>query len=132
MRRPSRSGVRSPRHVRCQTPRGELYALSGARSDTAGVRHQGVNAARSTGLDLTSCGGALGPRGLPDVSLASGLARLYAGLSQEELAEAVGASRATISSIERGLSIPAVTLAISIARRLDVDVEALFAADALR
>jgi len=59
-------------------------------------------------------------------------ARLYVGISQAELAEAVGASRATISSIESGRSIPAVTLAIAIARRLDTDVETLFAADTLR
>jgi putative transcriptional regulator len=56
-------------------------------------------------------------------------ARAYASLTQAELGEAVGASRETISSIERGRSIPSVTLAIAIARRLDVDVEMLFSVD---
>jgi putative transcriptional regulator len=59
-------------------------------------------------------------------------ARLWAGLSQEELAGIVGASRETISSIERRASIPSVTLALAIARALDTSVEELFSADELR
>jgi putative transcriptional regulator len=59
-------------------------------------------------------------------------ARFSAGLTQGELAAIVGTSRETISSLERGASIPSVTLALSIARALDTTVEELFAADALR
>ena len=59
-------------------------------------------------------------------------ARFWAGMSQDELAEIVGSSRETISSLERGTSIPSVTLALAIARALDTSVEELFAADVLR
>jgi putative transcriptional regulator len=55
-----------------------------------------------------------------------------AGLTQGDLAAIVGASRETISSVERGESIPSVTLALAIARALDVSVEELFSADELR
>jgi putative transcriptional regulator len=55
--------------------------------------------------------------------------RVLAGLSQAELATIVGASRETISSLERGASIPSVTLALAIAHALDATVEELFAAD---
>jgi putative transcriptional regulator len=58
--------------------------------------------------------------------------RVLAGLSQDELAAIVGASRKTISSIERGASIPSVTLALALARALDTSVEELFSADELR
>jgi putative transcriptional regulator len=40
----------------------------------------------------------------------------------------VGASRETISSLERGASVPSTTLALAIARALEVTVEDLFAA----
>ena len=53
-------------------------------------------------------------------------ARAWAGLTQEELADAVGTSRETISSIEREMSIPSVGLAILIAHRLEQPVESLF------
>jgi putative transcriptional regulator len=59
-------------------------------------------------------------------------ARVWAGLSQGDLAAIVGTSRETISSLERGASIPSVTLALAIARALDATVEELFAADELR
>jgi putative transcriptional regulator len=52
--------------------------------------------------------------------------RFIEGLSQEELAAAVGASRRTISSLERGRSTPSLTLAVALARRLDIAVEDLF------
>ena len=51
-----------------------------------------------------------------------GLCRGVAG----ELADAVGASRATISRIELRRSIPSVSLALALARRLDATVEELF------
>jgi putative transcriptional regulator len=53
-------------------------------------------------------------------------------LSQQELADAVSASRQTISDIERGAAIPSVSLALAIARRLNRSVEQLFASAALR
>ena len=55
-------------------------------------------------------------------------ARFCAGLSQEELAAAVGATRKTISSLERGRSIPSVTLARALAGALSLTVEELFPA----
>ena len=61
-----------------------------------------------------------------------GSARLWAGLTQRDLAAIVGTSRETISSIERGRSIPSVTLAISIAHAVNATVEELFADDELR
>jgi DNA-binding XRE family transcriptional regulator len=59
-------------------------------------------------------------------------ARIYLGLSQEELAAAAGASRTTISSIERGRSTPSLALARSLARALDLTLDELFAGDELR
>ncbi len=59
-------------------------------------------------------------------------ARIWAGLSQDELAVIVRSSRETISSLERGASIPSVTLALAIAGALDTTVEELFAAGELR
>jgi putative transcriptional regulator len=56
-------------------------------------------------------------------------ARVWAGLTQEELAASVGATRETISSIERGRSIPSVALAIRIAHRLEQPVDSLFDVD---
>jgi len=53
-------------------------------------------------------------------------ARLIAGLSQEELAAEVGATRQTVSALERGTSIPSVSLALAIARVLGYTVEELF------
>jgi DNA-binding XRE family transcriptional regulator len=59
-------------------------------------------------------------------------ARLYAGLSQHELATAAGTSRATISSLERGRSTPSLALARSLARALGLTLDELFAGDELR
>jgi putative transcriptional regulator len=59
-------------------------------------------------------------------------ARIWGGLSQEELAEVVGCSRETISAIELGTSLPPVTLALAIAHALETSVEELFAVDELR
>jgi len=58
--------------------------------------------------------------------------RIRAGLTQQELAAAVSASRATISSLERRRSVPSLALALALARRLDVTVEELFPAEDLR
>jgi DNA-binding XRE family transcriptional regulator len=54
---------------------------------------------------------------------------MWAGLSQDELAEIVGTSRETISSLEREASTPSVTLALALARALGASVEQLFDAD---
>ena len=58
--------------------------------------------------------------------------RIREGLSQQELADAVGASRATISALELRRSIPSVALALALARRLDATVEELFSPEDLR
>jgi putative transcriptional regulator len=68
---------------------------------------------------------------LPEWSPLKG-ARIWAGLSQDELAALVGVSRETISSLERSESIPSVTLALVLAHALDASVEELFGADELR
>jgi len=52
--------------------------------------------------------------------------RLRAGLTQEELARAVGVTRQTIIAIEKGNYPPSVLLALRLARRLGVTVEELF------
>jgi putative transcriptional regulator len=48
------------------------------------------------------------------------------GLSQKDLADAVGAARQTISDVERGAAIPSVRLALSIAACVGRPVEDLF------
>lgn len=53
-------------------------------------------------------------------------ARERAGLSQEALARAVGASRNAIVAIERAESVPSVLMALALAKSLDTTVEALF------
>ena len=58
--------------------------------------------------------------------------RVREGLTQQELANAVGTSRRTISSLERKRSLPSVSLALALACRLDASVEELFAPDDLR
>lgn len=52
--------------------------------------------------------------------------RLMKSISQIELAERVGVSRQTISSIEVQRSVPAVDVALAIAEVLEVDVNELF------
>ena len=52
--------------------------------------------------------------------------RLEAGLSQQELADAVGVSRQSINSIERGRYTPSLPLALTFARLFDCPTDALF------
>jgi putative transcriptional regulator len=59
-------------------------------------------------------------------------ARVLAGLSQQELADAIGASRQTISDVERGAAIPSVSLALAIAAQVGRSVEELFDGRSLR
>lgn len=54
------------------------------------------------------------------------------GLSQEELAVDVGTTRETISNLERRRTIPSLSLAVALARRLDLAVEELFPNEDLR
>ena len=51
------------------------------------------------------------------------------GLSQQELAEAMGVSRQTINSIEKDRYTPSLPLAIALARFFDKQVEEVFHAD---
>jgi len=50
-------------------------------------------------------------------------------LTQAALAEAIGVSRQTVVSIEKGDYAPSVFLALRLARTLDTTVEALFTPD---
>lgn len=52
--------------------------------------------------------------------------RVRLGVNQQQLGSMVGASRQTISSIERGDYSPSVTLALKIARVCNTTVEELF------
>jgi putative transcriptional regulator len=52
--------------------------------------------------------------------------RTAAGLTQAELAEAVGVSRQTVVAVEAGNYAPSVYLALALAARLGSTVEALF------
>lgn len=54
------------------------------------------------------------------------IARVEAGLTQEELARLTGVSRQAIHSIENGKYVPSVALAIRISRVLGKSVEELF------
>ena len=52
--------------------------------------------------------------------------RERAGLTQAALAERVGVSRKTVNTVENGVFTPSATLAIKLARALNVLVEQLF------
>jgi putative transcriptional regulator len=55
--------------------------------------------------------------------------RLERGLSQAELAQAMGVSRQTINSIETERYTPSLPLALALGRFFDVRVEEMFDAD---
>jgi putative transcriptional regulator len=55
--------------------------------------------------------------------------RAARGLSQGELASALGVSRQTINSIENGRYLPSLPLALDIARNFGETVEAIFIPD---
>jgi putative transcriptional regulator len=55
--------------------------------------------------------------------------REQAGLSQAELGAAVGVSRQTINSIERGRYLPSLPLAFQLARFFDAPIEEVFDAE---
>lgn len=50
-------------------------------------------------------------------------------LSQQDLADAIGVSRKTISTVETGRFTPSVIIALKLAQFFDVTVEALFQLD---
>ena len=52
--------------------------------------------------------------------------RTKAGMTQEELAKAVGVTRQTVIAIEKGNYTPSVLLALNIAGHFGVSVEAVF------
>lgn len=52
--------------------------------------------------------------------------RQEAGLTQGELAERAGVSRKTVNTIENGVFTPSVTVALLMARALDVPLDRLF------
>ena len=56
--------------------------------------------------------------------------RSQIGLSQADLATAVGVSRQTINSIETGRYLPSLPLAMAMARYFDTTVEEVFDVDA--
>lgn len=53
-------------------------------------------------------------------------ARADRGWTQAELAERVGVSRKTINTVENGVFVPSTTLALKLARAMEMTVEALF------
>ena len=55
--------------------------------------------------------------------------REKSGLSQSDLGDALGVSRQTINSIERGRYLPSLPLAFSLARFFDTSIEEIFDAD---
>jgi putative transcriptional regulator len=52
--------------------------------------------------------------------------RTERGLSQQQLAQALGVSRQTINSIEKGRYTPSLPLAIALARYFETTVEEVF------
>ena len=48
------------------------------------------------------------------------------GLTQAQLAEAIGVSRKTVNTIENGVFVPSTVIALKLARALDAPVEKLF------
>ena len=52
--------------------------------------------------------------------------RAELGLTQAQLAEAVGVTRKTINTVENGVFVPSTLLALKIARALDRPIEEIF------
>lgn len=55
--------------------------------------------------------------------------REAAGLTQGQLAEAIGVSRKTINTVENGVFVPSTVIALKLARALGCGVEELFRLD---
>ncbi len=56
-------------------------------------------------------------------------ARAALGLTQAALAEQVGVTRKTVNTVENGVFVPSVVLALKLARVLNTNVETLFVLD---
>ena len=52
--------------------------------------------------------------------------RAQKGMSQQDLATAIGVSRKTISTVETGRFTPSVVIALALAEYFDIPVESLF------
>lgn len=63
---------------------------------------------------------------MPDITNRLKDLRGAKGVTQEELAEAVGVSRQTIIAVEKGNYVPSLLLAMNIARRFKARVEDVF------
>ena len=66
---------------------------------------------------------------MPDLVVHLARYRQDAGLTQAQLAEAVGVSRKTINTIENRVFVPSTVLALRLARVLGVSVHDLFDLD---
>jgi len=58
--------------------------------------------------------------------------RAARGLSQQQLADAIGVSRKTISTVETSRFTPSVVIALQMARYFEVPVEQIFSFDEFR
>lgn len=58
--------------------------------------------------------------------------RAVRGLSQQQLADAIGVSRKTISTVETSRFTPSVVIALQMARYFEVPVEQIFSFDGFR
>ncbi len=58
--------------------------------------------------------------------------RAAKGLSQQQLADAIGVSRKTISTVETSRFTPSVVIALQMARYFEVPVEQIFSFDSFR
>ncbi len=63
---------------------------------------------------------------MPDITNRLKERRGESGVTQEELAEAVGVSRQTIIAVEKGNYVPSLLLAMNIARYFKARVEDIF------
>lgn len=63
---------------------------------------------------------------MPELGTKLREARTAAGLTQAQLAEAIGVSRKTINTVENGVFVPSTLLALKLARALQTNVEELF------
>ena len=71
---------------------------------------------------------------MEELALHNRIAELRAarGLSQQQLADAIGVSRKTISTVETSRFTPSVVIALQMARYFDVPVEQIFSVDGFR
>jgi putative transcriptional regulator len=63
---------------------------------------------------------------MPELTNTLREAREARGLTQAQLAEAVGVSRKTINTVENGIFVPSTVIALKLAAALGEPVEALF------